>query len=320
MANPIAKIVPGKGAHYSLCVLNFNIDIESNVCAVALDTDGKADRDKACSYCYAKYLYKKSPDAYRVKTIKESEFKNISNKYGSATNGKGLILRIGKNVECGHKLTRDALYLVLEYSAKYKFRPIITSKLLEFDSKVADMVIASKGIVHISLGRDEDETGAVAQGATNEWRLLQALEYKKYGCPTQVRIVSDVTMPMNEFHKRVYSLMGSAGILLTPLHYISKASFTSVRTDITWDEAKSSGLFTYSHGDLRPNKVHPDWNQTKEKCATISGKEFCNNCVRHIDFNKKEFKEKLIKLGWDSEKPAVLVKVELPEVKLEAAE
>lgn len=293
-SGPIAKIVPGKGQHYDLCVLDFNMDIESGVCSITLDENGSADRNKACDYCYAAYLYKKDPNAYKVKTIKESEFKKIAEKYPA------YILRLGKNYEVGHIREREALLQVLEYCVKYKMRPVVTSKLLEFDQRVADLVITSQGVVHISLGRDEDETGAAAQGATNAWRLEQALLYRKYGCPTQVRIVADITMPMNNFHREVFFKMGgSSGILLTPLHYTNKAHFESMRPDITWDEAKATGLFSYVKGDLRPNKIHPDWNQTKERCGTIAGKEYCNNCVGKIGFNKKEYKQKLIQLQWN---------------------
>jgi hypothetical protein len=100
-------------------------------------------------------------------------------------------LRLGKLYECGAKETREQLYQVLELCKTYSFRPILTSKLLEFDYRVADLTIAAKGIIHLSLGWDEYETGAVNRGSTNRWRLAQALKYKRYGCPVQVRIVAD---------------------------------------------------------------------------------------------------------------------------------
>lgn len=161
------------------------------------------------------------------------------------------------------------------------------------------MTIAAKGIVHISLGRDEDESGAVQQKSTNEWRLEQALKYKEHQCPVQVRIIADITIPMNTFHKKVYEQMGgSQFILLTPLHYTNKKHFADNRSDITWDEAKKQNLFTYSSGDLRPNIIHPDWKVTKERCGMIAGKESCNNCLRKITFNKQQYKQQLTQLGW----------------------
>ena len=47
----VAKIVPGKGQHYALCVLDFNCDLESGTCSVTLDKQGNSDKDKACDYC-----------------------------------------------------------------------------------------------------------------------------------------------------------------------------------------------------------------------------------------------------------------------------
>jgi hypothetical protein len=255
--------------------------------------NGKSKKSKACDYCYAKYLYKEN--SYKVKRIKESEFKKIADRYPAH------ILRLGKNVECGSKRTREQLYQTLEYCIKYKMRPVVTSKLLEFDAKVADLVIRANGVVHISLGRDEDEKGAVSLGATNRWRLAQAIRYKRAGCPTQIRIVADVTMPMSDFHRKAVELMGgSKGVLLTPLHYTNKAHFTSNRKDLTWEQAKSTGLFQYVKGDLRPSRLHPDWAITKERCGMVGGVEYCNNCVGQVSFNKNEYKAELKRLGWES--------------------
>ena len=218
---------------------------------------------------YAKYLFK---DKYSVKAIREFPFKKAG-KQGA------WCLRIGKSFECGAKASRDALYKTLEYCALHNIKPIVTSKLLEFDPKVADKVIAAKGIIHISIGIDVLEKGAINQGANNRWRLEQAVQYKNYGCPIQCRIVTDITQPASDFQKEVIARMGgSKGILLTPLHYTNKKTFELLRPDSTWDLAKTSGEFSYAQGDLRPNKFHKDWKQTKEVCGTVNGKECCNNC------------------------------------------
>lgn len=292
LERPIAKITSGKGEHYKTCILDFNMDIESGICSSTLGKTGAGNKSRACKYCYAAYLYRNN--SYKTKIIKEEEFKKIADTYPAH------VLRLGKNVECGSKRTREQLYKVLEYCAKYKMRPVVTSKLLEFDKRVADLVIAAKGVIHISLGRDEDEPGAVNKGAKNRWRLQQAMQYKKYGCPTQVRIVADITMPMSTFHKEAFNKMGgSKGVLLTPLHYTNRAHFESVRKDITWDKAKEVGLFSYVHGDMRPNSIHADWQATKERCGLINGREYCNNCVGKIDFNKKAYKQRLKDLKWN---------------------
>ena len=287
----VAKIVTGKGSSYDQCICYFNIDIESGICSVALDENGKADKSKICSYCYAAYKHSADADSYRVKTIKESEFKKIAEKHELK------ILRIGKFFECGHRRTREQLYQVLEYCIKYDIRPIVTSKVLEFDPKVSQLVKESDGIVHISLGDDRQETGALLQGSTNDWRLAQAILYREDGCPVQTRIIADVTIPMSEFNKHVYAKMGSKGILLTPLRYLNKELFSQSRPDTTWEDAKSDGSFQYDHG-LKPMRAHSDWSVTKERCGYIGNKEFCNNCVRKISFSKAKWYESLVASGW----------------------
>jgi hypothetical protein len=105
---------------------------------------------------------------------------------------------------------------------------------------------------------------------------------------------------MNDFHKKAFSLMGgSRGILLTPLHFTNRAHFESTRQDITWDEAKAQGIFSYTGGDLRPNIIHPDWKKTREICGSIAGKDYCNNCISaNLGFNKQQYKQQLQQLGW----------------------
>ena len=287
--------MPGKGANHEQCLIDFNLDFESGVCSIAVDKNGKANKSDACSYCYSAYLFKRDPDAFRIKEINEAEFKKIADKYPAH------ILRLGKNFETGNKKTRPQLYQVLEYCEKYSMQPILTTKLLEFDPKIVDLIKKANGVVHISLGDDSLEPGAVKQGSTNRWRLAQAIKYKKANCPIQVRMVSDVTLPMSAFYKKVFSYMGSRGILLTPLRYDSKECFQKARTDVTWDEAKEKGIFTFSHGALQPAFQHDDWKPVREKCGAIGSRFYCNNCSFKINFNKKDYKAELIKLKWNTE-------------------
>lgn len=269
------------------------MDLESGICSIALDKNGKANKNNICDYCYAARIFSKDPDAFRIKEIKELEFKKIADKYPAH------ILRLGKFFEVGSKRTRSQLYQVLELCVKYKMRPIVTTKLLEMDRKVSDLVKKSQGIVHISLGDDSQEKGAIKQGSTNRWRLAQAIKYKRAHCPVAVRIVYDVTLPMSDFYKKVFSHMGSSGILLTPLRYTSKKCLEDNRTDITWEEATSTGLFTFLHGSLQPNALHDDWKPCREICGQVGSRFHCNNCVGKINFNKKDYKKQLITLGWN---------------------
>ena len=294
---PVAKIVGGKGAHYDICVIDMNIDIEQNTCSITLDENGKSDKERSCSYCYAKFLFKKDPNSYKVKTVTEKEFQRIKNKYNPPP---GTLLRVGKMVECGSHQSREQLYKVIEYSGKYEFRPVVVSKTLNWDKRVADGIIETRGIIHISLGDDKLEPGAVYQGHTNRNRLARAIRYKRYGTPIQVRAVTDVTLPMNEFYQKALKYMGKEGILVTPLYYHSKSVFELFRQDMSWEEAKSSGTFTFKKGALHPNFIHDDWKPLKHRCGLMpNGSMACNNCVAgKLDFKKKDYKLHLVNVGW----------------------
>ena len=294
-----AQIVPGKGAFYDVCFLDFNIDLESGICSVAVDEKtGKVKKSDACSYCYSLRLFKKN-GPYKAKKVREKIFADLKTRIPEFS-----VLRIGKFFECGSKLVRSELLEVLRLCVKYNIRPFVTSKILDFDVRVADLVIAANGVIHISLGNDYMERGAVKHGYTNERRYDIAKLYATYGVVCGVRVIEDITMPMPEFIKQIHK--EDFHILLTPLYYKDKATFTNRRSDITWDEAKELGIFKFEHGALHSVKVHPDWKTVKERCGTINGKMHCNNCslkVVHfsdeVGSSKKQYHQKLKDYGWE---------------------
>jgi hypothetical protein len=256
------------------------------------------NKENCCDYCYAKRLFKNDKFAFKAKKVKEKIFRDLKDHIPEFST-----LRIGKNFECGSKNTRVELLQVLELCVRYNVRPILVSKVLDFDTRVADLVIKANGTIHISLGDDNLEKGAVAQGATFEERVEVASKYKEYGVNCCVRVVCDITMPMPERVKKVKDR--EIRILLTPLYYLSKAIFEENRKDLTWDEAISSGTYYWKSG-LHPNLVHDDWKSIKDKCGKIGGKMNCNNCglgkIRYseeIGYNKSKYKQKLVELGWN---------------------
>lgn len=300
-SNMVAKIVEGKGKYYDICIIDFNIDIETGICSIAVDqTTGEGDRSNCCHYCYASYLFKKDPRAYKVKTIRESVFKKVKDTFPEFS-----VLRIGKNYECGSILARNELYEVLELCVKYNVRPIVTSKLLEYDPRLARLVVESNGTVHISLGNDELEPGAVKQGANNKSRYTVATLYKTYGVNTWVRVVEDITRPMPEFIKRIYQ--ENFQVLITPLSYKDKATVLEKLPDTTWDEEIKSGRYEFTSGGLHPKKVHDDWKPyIKNSCGLINGTMKCNNCglgkvyySDEVGFSKTKYKAALKAKGWN---------------------
>lgn len=303
----VAKIVTGRGNKSKSCLLDFNIDIETGWCSVMLDnagcpilnSNGNPDKALTCTYCYSKPNQRTQTEPHRIKIISEEEFNKII-KYSPK------ILRIGKSFECGHIILRPNLYKVLEICANRNIRPIVVSKLLEYDPKIVELVIKSRGAIQISLGRDDLEVGACRYGATNLNRLQVAVQYKNAGCFAQVRIVTDVTLPMTLEHKHIFNIMGSTGILLTPIIHPGKERLAEHRTDVNWEEAKKCGDYVQAkHGkNLYANKLHEDWNMCTQRCGQIGNDYYCNNCVGKIDFDKKIYKAKLIELGWNSPESA----------------
>lgn len=295
----VAKIVGGKGQHYDICFLDFNIDIESGICSVAVNSKtGAVNKKKTCSYCYSMRLFKIN-GPYKVKVIREAIFSKLKKRIPEFS-----VLRIGKFFECGSLESRDELLQVLKLCVRYTIRPIVTSKILEFDSRVADLVMASNGVIHISLGRDEMETGAVEKGFSNEIRYENAKLYALYGVRCGVRVVEDITIPIPNFIKRIHD--EGFHILLTPLYYKDRKTFEQRRKDITWNEAKEFGFFKFEHGALHPVIVHDDWSTVKERCGTINSKMMCNNCsLKTVHFSdevgssKKLYRKKLSEYGWN---------------------
>lgn len=236
---------------------------------------------------------------YIVKRILEKEFSSLKKRIPEFST-----LRIGKNFECGSKHSRPELLQVLQYCIKYEVRPILVSKTLEFDPEVAELVRKGNGTIHISLGNDSMERGAVEQGFTNEQRYTNAKLYRDAGVVCYVRIVEDITLPMPEFIKRINS--EQFPILLTPLYYKDNATYERKREGLSWKEAKSSGIYKFENGALHPVIMHDDWKNVRERCGIIRGKMACNNCSlktvtfsQEVGTSKKLYHQKLIQVEWN---------------------
>ena len=261
---------------------------------------GEVNKQKICGYCFAARLFKRN-GPYKVKRIVEKVFRDLKAKIPEFS-----VLRIGKNFECGSRATRNELIQVLELCVKYNIRPIVTSKILDFDIRVAELVRQANGVIHISLGIDKFELGAVEQGYDQKTRYANAKLYHEAGTKTGVRVVEDITAPMSDLIRKIH-FEDKFHILLTPLFYKDKKTFESNRSDITWDEAKRSGIFKFQSGALHAEIVHPSWNSVRNICGLVHGIMRCNNCsLGNIIFSpevgssKKKYKQQLILSGWNA--------------------
>lgn len=246
----------------------YNIDITSGGCPIAINPKtGEFDKKLECTYCYAGYVHQNY--------IKD---KVIDEKVWSSFEKKALlnVIRVGKNLEPGNKRHRDALIEVLKLNNKYKFRTILITKLLDFDKKVADLLKEESSTVHFSMGNEHMEQGAVLNGSTNEWRLETAKRYQQYGVNTYIRIVEDVSMPMND-NVRTWC-NGKIPVLITPLRYKSKKVLEQYHPNANWDELKNSDTHEYVNSYLQAKVWHEDYKPYKERCGKLAGIEHCNNC------------------------------------------
>lgn len=260
--------MPGKAQHQSNCICVYNIDISSGGCPIAIDPKtGEFDRSRECSYCYAAYVHR---NYIKEKEVNEKEWIKFKN---SMTLN---VMRIGKNLEPGHKDHRETLYEVLRLNNKYELRSILITKLLEFDKRIVELVKDQRSTIHYSMGKESMETGAVLNGSTNDWRLETAKKYADAGVNTYLRIVEDIAVPMREETKGW--CRAGLPVLITPLRYNSKRALQQYRPDADWDELKSSTSYEYAKGYLKPIIWHSDYEPYKERCGDVAGKEYCNNC------------------------------------------
>lgn len=279
-------IRPGKGQHHNGCICVDNIDLQTGRCAVTHDKDGKFVKENACSYCYAKYLYKDKYDIkesitteYLSKEIKRREAEKTKLKDSSKTVKS---IRLGKMFDLWDPLnveeSRKTLLSVINSANELDLPLILITKLLPFDRHIADALLKSRdSVLHYSLGSDKLELGAVALGMNNKNRIKEAKKYIKAGINVYLRVVADVVQPMPDEIKDVEKL--KIPLLITPLRYNNIELFEK-NTGLNWEEAKQSTSYKFEHGALRPEVIHESWGD-KDKhayCGVVGAKLGCNAC------------------------------------------
>ncbi len=139
--------------------------------------------DERCWYCYARGKNKANvaPKTVGKKTRKEFEEKRPD------------YVRLSKNTEFGHKVYRKSLIDFLDLCSEFGARPILPTKMLEFDLDVRDRIIESDGVISYSLGYNFMEPGVIGHGFTNKERIKQAEIYRKHGANVTLTLVGDIT-------------------------------------------------------------------------------------------------------------------------------
>ncbi len=144
--------------------------------------------DMRCFYCSQRRVnWGPTPPRQVTKKTKD-DFERIRPK----------TLRIGKNTEPGHPYYRESLLCLMALCAEYETQAIITTKMLEFDGRLLEIVKETDSVIQYSFGSDQLESGAVSQGFTNLWRLEQAIRYQEAGAHTTSIIVCDLAQSIDQ--------------------------------------------------------------------------------------------------------------------------
>lgn len=247
--------------------------------------------DKRCDYCYAYTNWGQVTPRIVDKTT-EQEF----------SDKKPEIVRIGKNVECGHPFYIPTLINFLKLCEKYQTQIIFPTKMLPFEKEVSNYLIKASGALHYSIGADRFEEGAVTQGFTNQWRIEQAKKYHDAGMNTDLTIVCDLTSSLEDNAKVGFSVMDA---LEASRRYGIPARFIPIRIgsnklakEITGHtmkelrntqpslpgyELEKSGLWMKrGNNDIYPTRLHPDFQGLYDSgigiCGAIGEEENCDDC------------------------------------------
>ncbi len=278
-------IVGGKGQQHTGCICTDNIDLQSGRCAVTHGANGEFVKENACSYCYAKYIFK---DNYQIKPsittddllkdIKRREKQKLKDDDSSKTVKH---IRLGKMVDIWDNKnpdqSKETLMSVLHACNELMLPVMAMTKLLPFDEDIALLLLLNKdSVLHYSLGDDTLERGAVLQGFTNEKRIEEAIKYKNAGCNIYLRLVADVVQPMTAEHQRIEQI--GIPLLVTPLRYSTKELF-ALNTKLEWDEAAKHG-YKYDRGSQRPQTIHTSWGDKYKHayCGVVGDELGCNAC------------------------------------------
>jgi len=284
------SIRPGKGQKFSACICEYNIDITAGGCSVATSPKtGEYVKGAACSYCYAGYLHR---SYVKEKIVKESVWEKALDTM------RINVIRIGKNSEPGALPHREILKEVLRLNNKYNCKSILISKLLDFDSDIAELIKVHNSTIHFSLGNPANEVGPVKLwGSTNWTRTKFADDYRKTGADVWVRPTEDIALPMPNYISDPLNKYPKLNVLITPLRYRKKAIFPA-----DWDAVRS-GLDSRYYYDIEekaiaPMVVHDDWKPyINNTCGKVKDKMLCNLCgLKNIQINSRRKKE-LYNLG-----------------------
>ena len=188
-----AKIIAtGKQNYIDHCLLDLNIDF-SPWCISAMTPDGYFAPWLRCLYCYGAGNAMHFPIIYSGNPLSMVDQIMEAVRVRAANGIPTRVLRVGKKTDGGHPLFRDLLLATLEASCQTGKRAIISTKYLEPDKDVADLLKRSGSILMPSFGCDDLEPGAVLHGRTQQVRVDDGIWYQNRGVITAPFMLIDPT-------------------------------------------------------------------------------------------------------------------------------
>lgn len=316
---PERVLTSGKQEFVDSCAFEANIDFGKGCLSGWIPSEGASFDGETftnyfsfpwgeCGYCYASRQHKSFPKSVYIfdkERLLEELKGGCELEYGT---GKKLgrpvrVLRFGKRTESWTPFTQDAFIGTLEAMTETGTRGVIPTKFLPFSSEVAELLKRTNSTVLYSTGFDELEPGAVAYGATNQFRLEQAKLFSEAGVNTRLYLLAAAHLAPGEREKTVLEFAEKLKIpvQVLPMRFKGKDLVQRV-TGEDWDnlcdvpqtqpllfpELEIPYRGTYRKGpnhDLIVSQMHPEWRQiignNKGKvrmCHHNDSEVYCGGC------------------------------------------
>jgi len=215
-----------------------------------------------CVGCYAKKSSQRGAH-YDCVVLKEMDTTALRKSIQLVQEKGYRLARVGKHCDPGDH--PNSLNCILDCCNDERFRCIVVSKSLEFNSDTAKKLRTGNHILHISLG-------PYSKIAPTEWaRVNTARDYLAAKTQTIIRLTRDITQFPSEFDEYIMSFWKNKYII-TPMRYASKEIMEFYKAD--------QNDFEFVSGYYRPNKVHPYWEEYMTSvCGEVNKELNCCNCL-----------------------------------------
>ncbi len=291
------EIETGKGEFDALCRTGVhNIDFTLGCVSYTRNLQGNITHDltTGCEYCYSFGNY----GGVRLKQFKASHLEEQIKKI-EAEQGKVRFIRLGKNSDPAHEWLYEHNMHLLELGKKHNFGVVMVTKYLPFIPGMANALKKTGSVLQYSFGYEEMEHGPLAWGRDNEFRIENAVRYKKAGVNVLTRLVQEAPVPPSGFAMRIMGLYENYDIptIFNPLRIMN--SKVAEKLGKNWnrliaDPKQSSflgndpqeGTYTKNSGQHRliPRKIHKDFLKRFADpkkggiCGEIGNIVFCAGC------------------------------------------